>query len=494
MKKDMRREEKIKKWFKDPQNLILVGIILLSFFIRLYYFNLTSQQPLWWDESEYMLKAKAIAFGTPETGWWEGRPILFSSVLSVILSLGFGESFIRFLLVLLSLGTVLMVYFLGKDLINKKTGLIASFLFSLFYLDLFYTFRIMTDVLSVFLGVLIFYLFFKSEKKPKLVLWLGPLIVISFLFRFPNILFFFIFGLYVLVAKREVFNNKYYWITALLGLIVLVPYLVWSQVSFGDPLHALNVAGSGAIQTPESGRFGIFFEYLRFFPGTYLHLILFMVLIIGLVYFLDLFLGFDKLLVSKDKELHKKLFVLIWLLVPLIYHGFFVNHAEDRYIFIIFPAIFYLIGFGSEQIYTFGKKYNKSFALVFVVLILTVGSYQLIMHSDVIIKSRKDSYDGLKAAGLWIKDHSSAEDIILSMGRPQNTYYSERETFRIPPTAEELDQNISAWTPKYLVLSIWEKSPEYSYSWPENKLGISAVQAFYQGEQATTIVYEFTGS
>jgi len=56
------RTERIKLWLKDPYNLTLVIIIVLAFAIRLYYFFITKNQPLWWDEAEYMATAKHWAF------------------------------------------------------------------------------------------------------------------------------------------------------------------------------------------------------------------------------------------------------------------------------------------------------------------------------------------------------------------------------------------------------------------------------------------------
>ena len=67
---DERREkvrDSIKSWLKDPHNLTFLGIMVLALVIRLYYFVLTKNQPLWWDESDYMAYAKTLAgFGG---GW-----------------------------------------------------------------------------------------------------------------------------------------------------------------------------------------------------------------------------------------------------------------------------------------------------------------------------------------------------------------------------------------------------------------------------------------
>ena len=119
MDKVKERKEKIKNWLKNPYNLALVGMLLLAFIIRLYYFFLTKSQPLWWDEAEYLVKAKNIAFGTPYTGWWEaGRPILFPVIASIFFKIGLGEIGLRFFYVLLSIFNILLIFLIIKRLFN----------------------------------------------------------------------------------------------------------------------------------------------------------------------------------------------------------------------------------------------------------------------------------------------------------------------------------------------------------------------------------------
>src|SRR5258706_15311330 len=76
----------------DRYDLIFIALIALAFVLRLYYFFLTKDQPLWWDEAEYMLKAKALVFGTPATGWRATRPIFLPYLAAAFLKIGGGEN------------------------------------------------------------------------------------------------------------------------------------------------------------------------------------------------------------------------------------------------------------------------------------------------------------------------------------------------------------------------------------------------------------------
>src|SRR3989344_553932 len=149
------RKDKVKNWLKNPYNLALIGILIIAFGIRLYYFNLTSDQPLWWDEAEYMLKAKNIALNTPDTGWGSNvRPVLFSFLASLFFKFGLGETALRFSLILISMMGILLLYLVGKELFNERVALIAASLATFFYIDLFYSMRLMVDVPQVFLILL----------------------------------------------------------------------------------------------------------------------------------------------------------------------------------------------------------------------------------------------------------------------------------------------------------------------------------------------------
>ena len=53
-----KRKEKIINWLKKPSNLILVLVLIFAFALRLYYFILVKNQPLWWDEACYGILAK----------------------------------------------------------------------------------------------------------------------------------------------------------------------------------------------------------------------------------------------------------------------------------------------------------------------------------------------------------------------------------------------------------------------------------------------------
>src|SRR3989344_3035770 len=165
------RKKKIKNWFKDYNNLALFSILLISIVIRFYFFFLTKNQPLWWDELAYGSLAKNFV-----THFWDGtsmivheteiRPLFFPLLWSGLLRLGFSESFNRFLLSLLpSVLSVFLIYKIGYLIFNKKTGLISAAIFSVLWLNLFYSVRFLVHSLELLFLSFSIYLFIKSIKE-----------------------------------------------------------------------------------------------------------------------------------------------------------------------------------------------------------------------------------------------------------------------------------------------------------------------------------------
>src|SRR3989344_8492417 len=96
------KEEKA-DFFKKNSKYFLVGVLLIAFIIRIYYFYLTKNQAVWWDEAEYLVQAKHIAFNLPNTGWFEFREPLMPIIFAFFYKLGLGEMFFRCMMIIMSL-------------------------------------------------------------------------------------------------------------------------------------------------------------------------------------------------------------------------------------------------------------------------------------------------------------------------------------------------------------------------------------------------------
>jgi len=317
-----KRKEKIINWIKNPYNFIFLLILVFAIGVRLYYFFLVKNQPVWWDESEYLNMAKSWAFNL-EYQFDPVRPVLFSLIMALFFKIANTEFLPRVFILLLSMISIAGVYYLGKEIYNKKIGLLASFLMSVFYLHLFFTYRILVDLasLSFFMfAALLFYKYSKDNSKKKLLYWASALIAIGTLFKITTALLLFAFLIYLLITERLNFlKKKEIWIAAFIFLLILSPYFIWGYLEF----NGFVITQAFSRNAPKSffGGFTILKNYLILFP-SYFSWPLLIAFICGLIMMYKLFLGFDILIKEKDKKLKRDLYLLLILLIPLILLSF----------------------------------------------------------------------------------------------------------------------------------------------------------------------------
>lgn len=490
-------KERIKAWLSNKYNLTLLGIMVFALVVRLYYFFVSSSQVLWWDECEYMLKAKNIALGTPGTGWGIERPILAPYIIAIFLKIGFGELGIKFLMIFVSLGILALTYYFGRKLFDEKIALLGTFIFSITYLNLFYTARILLNIPELLIGLLMTYFFYISyEEGNKNYLWLVLIFsAFGFLLRFTAAIYGFVMILFILGLRDfKPFKDKKF----ILALVIFAVIGIIAFFALGFNFSNLQNALYGALLIQHAGEstFTIFTSYLQTIPVTIGYMFLICMLLGIVSYFYRFVLLMDRNFKKPMDSLTKsRLFVLIWIVISLGVYGLVINHFEDRYLMMIFPMLCLLAAQGIMSVYGVAEKYGKNIALVIVVVIVMIGSYQVLGHADSIIKLKTSGYDDLREAGNWLKQNTNPEAVVISTAYPQLTYYGERSTYTIPENESEFTSYIKQHNASFMVLTIYEKSPSWAYVWPEkNKDKVVPVKAYFLDAQQTqpgTIIYAF---
>lgn len=491
-----KRKEKIIKWIKNPYNFALVAILAFAIIIRIYYFNLTQGQVIWWDEAEYMNMARAWAFGL-DYQFFSVRPILFSLITAGFFKISYGEFLPRMFIFLISIASIAGVYYLGKEIYDKKIGLLCAFFASFFYLHLFHTYRLLVDLPSFAFftfAAFFFYKYFKDNKKTKSLYLGAAIIAIGTLFRITTATFLFAVFLYVLITEKLNFlKKKEIWIAALIFVLILSPYIIWGYIQFNGFVITL----AGAWNAPQGEYLSNFIwnfkSNMSLFPSMFSWTLL-IFFILGLFSMYGLILGFDVLIKGEDIQLKRNLFLFLIFLIPIITISFSMNHYfEDRYIINSLPAIFIISSAFIMKSYNFIKKKNKIIAIFFLILLLVIIAYSQISHADSLIKNKKDSYLQVKQAGLWLKQNSEASDIIIVGSWPQIMYYSERKTLFIPSGKEELISLISSDPNiKFYMVSVFERHENWMYSFPQEN-NFTIAQAYFADASRTQpilIIYE----
>jgi len=483
--------DRVEHFLRDKYNLMLLGVLLIAFVIRLYYFIQTYNQPLWWDEAEYMSMAKNILYGIP-FDFNPQRPILFPLLISLFLWIG--EGAVRFFIVFLpSIGIVVMTYLLGKEFYDKKVGLISAFIISVFWSILFDSTRIHADVIGLFFSLLGIYLFWKgyvTNRSIKLTSLGFLFMILAFMVKVNMILALLTVLIFLIVTERlDFLKEKLLWKSSIWLFIPLIPFSIYNYLKFGTILPFIQGYVDPASLT---SKFQSSFNWsILKFAYVYTYEIFFVLFIIGVLFVLfNLILGFDLMYEEKNLKLKSDLFSILAIIVVMSYFIFIERwNAEPRWLILMAPFMFFIIGRGILDVFSY-IKIDKKIIFIAVVLVLFIGAYPHLKYNDELIKAKITSYEPVKLAGLWIKEHSDNNDIVLSKSPTQITYYSERETFGIVSNGE-----IKSLKPRYIMISIFElHPPELLQRIEMIKDHLEVVNGYFmdaEGKKPALVIYEF---
>jgi len=482
---------KLESFLRDKYNLMFLGVILIAFVIRLYYFIYTYNQPLWWDEAEYMSMAKNLLYGIPYD-FNPQRPILFPFLIGLFIWIG--EGLVKFVIGFLpSFGAVILTYLFGKELYNKKVGLIASFIMAIFWVLLFNGTRIHADGLALFFSLLGIYLFWKGyvlNKVPKLLNMGFLFLVLAFMVKVNAVLASLIVLIFLVITEKlDFLKKKILWKSLIWFVAPLIPFSVYNYLKFGTLVPFI----AGYVDPKSLGaKFASSFNFgILNFTHTFTDDLFFILFLIGLLFVLfNLVMGFDLMYKKNDLMVKADLLCILSIFVVMGWFIFIERwNAEPRWLILMAPFMFFIIGKGITEVIKF-IKINKKVIFLIAVIVLFIGAYPQLVYNHQLMEIKKSSYEPVKLAGLWIKENSNKGDIVLSKSVPQNTYYSERETYGIVSNEE-----MKELKPRYVVVSAFELHlPELLQRIDSISDHLQPVYAYFndpEGKQPVLVVYEF---
>ncbi len=436
-------KKKFLNWLKDPYNKIFLGIFALAIAIRIYFFVLTANQPLWWDESDYLAYAKTLAGLGGDWIVTAQHNSIYPFAIAGLFLLGLGETSIKFIVQIIpSILSVLLVYLLCNEMYkDKRIGLIASFLMATLWVVLFNSMRFHLDIPGTFLGLLAIYVFWKGYENKKKIFgkinskWAIPLAVFLVMLTYSVRRGYFLFGFFILVYLlftknwKQLIKDKYNWIG--LGLAAILLFLVEKFVFFASAgeVGSTYFHPESPISLASFGIFKSFFSLGNFFQSLSFYLFLIgIIIIIGSVI---IYAGHLKK--SNNKKVFADLFLLIVIIITMINFVFVLRLqvvGEERWYLPLALGAFVAVSQGALLIADNFKKYNKIFAILLVVFLVGLGGYHQFQQADDIIKNKIPSFSGIREASLYIKEISSPDDIVVSQPVPQTIYYSERKVLQ----------------------------------------------------------------
>ena len=519
-----RLNEFLFSWVKDNYDKYFLVIFGVAFLLRLWIFTKTFNQPLWWDEADYMSAAKNLGLNLNiQDIWYYRRGFLFALLAAPFFTLGFGEIGIRFLEVLFSTGFIFVSYLLISKMFDKKLVLYSSIGLTFSWILLFFTGRVMTDIPAAFFILLSFLFLWKGyvlKEGDKFIYLAGAIFALAVLTRMQSLIMVPAFMVPIFLKEKfKMFSNKKIWFGVLFFVLVLTPQIYLYSQHYGNPIvdlgsHYLGIGESvseGNERTINSEILKYLFD-LPYMLGTWV----FYLLVFGVFYFFsDLVFGFDK--IFQNEKVQNKFTVLFWILCVFLVIGYInqaddANYVDQRYISVALPFLF-LIAVSPlikiEEI--IGKNFdNKKTARIIVILGLILLLIPNIMLAKSLLENKADSYSEVRDAGLWIKENSNPEDIIISSSLPQITYYSERSTYpydpgfyfgtklglngfeNYPADEEGFLKFVEDKKPKYIILSAFEVNPDWFSQYVQSNSNLVPVKAYNNKDnQQVLIIYKF---
>lgn len=438
-------KKRLVNWIKDSHNKVFLGIFVLAIIIRIYYFSLTSNQPLWWDEADYLAYAKNLA--GLESDWivTAQHNSLYPFIIAGLFLLGLGEATIKFLLQIIpSMLSVALVYFISNEMYkDKRIGLIASFVMAVLWTILFNSMRFHVDIPGMFFGLLAIYVFWRGYENKKKIFgkinpnWAIPLAVFFVVLAYAIRRGHFLFGVFILVYMllttkdwKKFIKDKYNWFGLAIGLLVFFlveKFLFYSGVgevgaTYFHPENKLSLVSLKV--------FSVFFSSGGFFKSIYFYLFLIGIIVV----FVNLLFHLGYLKKNESRFARADFFVFLIILFTLANFIFILRvqggFGEERWYFPLALGAFIAVSKGGLLIFDYLKKHSSAVATILVILLILIGGYFQIKQADNVTRSKISSFSGIRDASLYINEISSPEDIIISQPVPQTVYYSERKVLQ----------------------------------------------------------------
>lgn len=170
----------------------------------------------------------------PNIPWWahlsfHDHPLLVPATENIFMKI-FGENNFSFRLpsALLGITSVYLLYLLGAVLYSENVGLYAAGLFGVTLNNVYISRTGMQEPYVIFFLLLASYLFLKSLRKSKYLLWLGLIIGLAAEAKYNSLILIPIFLTYLAVYKRGYFREKNFWYGAGIFILIFSPTIIYN--------------------------------------------------------------------------------------------------------------------------------------------------------------------------------------------------------------------------------------------------------------------------
>lgn len=426
------------------QNYLLLSILLLAAFLRLYHLD---YQSIWLDEIHTMIEANpdmSLKDFDSVIMMREGIPHLyFLSVRLFFEIFGYSTFAARLFSAVVGILSVYAIYLLGREIFNRRAGLIAAMLLAVNYFHIYYSQEARSYAMLLLFTVLAFYRLHIYIRKPtrKNAIYFGllsGLITHAHPIGLTVIVAQFLILLFVLIKTRPDDRKQFFTNTFISGIAMLVVFApVYRIVSKVSDITSFWVTPPG----PES-----LTQIIREFLG-YSELTFFIFSLLFAYYAVRLFSQklHDRSLdaLKNNKMVLGFLILSAWIslafMIPLLRSYLQVPMIINRYFINILPAILIILAISAA---TIRVRIVRSIVLISLLLLSLVDLFvvrdyynkttktQYREVSDVILKSR-DSDQVVSSYG-WLMSFFFKEDEGRTVEMPLGAYVEAMRSKTIP--------------------------------------------------------------
>lgn len=332
-------------------NYWIIGILILSAFLR--FFHLDFQSP-WLDEIHTLNEANPNAslsdvYNQILSG--EQMPPLYFYIIYFLFKIfGYSIFVARFFSAILGVLSVFVLYKLVKELIDKKTALVAALFFGMNYFMIYFSQEARPYILFTFFMLLSFYrmLLYMKLSTIKNAIWFGisaSLMLHAHFIGFFTLLAQTIIFLMFLFLKKDLDKKQFFKGSIIAAIILVIAYI--------PSIHSLiKIFGIKSFWIPAPGPDSLKLIYKSFFGNSEIIIFLNGMLFIGFLF--SLFKS-EKQKNIENKEIKwSSLILILWIsftiLIPIVSSYLSNPIILDRYFLGVLPAIIIILAIGLMQI------------------------------------------------------------------------------------------------------------------------------------------------
>lgn len=390
----------------NKYSLFLIAVIVVGLFLRLYRINdsmvfIGDQGWFYLSARDIFLSGKVPLVGITSSHTWIHQGPLWTYLLAPVLFLsGFNPVSGAYLSAIIDIGSIVLLYKIGRDFFSKRIALISSLIYASSPLVImnsrmpYHTSPIPFFVLLLMLSILIWAkgnrIYFPIALFTMSVLYNFELATVVF---WPAIICLLLFGYFK--NKKwvlELMNKKVFFISILALLLPMVPVIIYDFYNgFPQTLKfaawfvykGFQFIGIFPSRNIEHSYYSVF----SFFINSYSKLIFLPNIFVSLV-FLVLSVAAVALKVALSRSVSPLLIIFSITFIGLV--GFFLSRTpSDAYLPMLFPGLIIIFAYSLNLLYP-KFKYSLFVVLFFIIFLNTYFFLKNVILSESDLRVRLD--------------------------------------------------------------------------------------------------------